>query len=492
MPEMFNPTKPPVLRCNGFQFCRDRFTLEDTDIARVEGPRLHGLLHPETLSLQGRMVAAEEARKLFKKDFFAAQLRFYGIEFRMSSKVADLRSLLEESVHHGKCDVVPEPIARLEQRMCLEYESMYQAWKKQVRAWDEEKRQRETEAKAREKERQDAAFAQCKTPSEKASYDLQRFMDFYYLNEGKPDKSKTPAPMVLQIHPRGLDKKLSLHDLSQRYDLHTKFCMSHEGPRHCIGWDRDAVYRLADNINKEKKEAERRERDTDYQRCVARARQRCQSQGNTSFELRQCVGSYSIECDAALKFDKRYENNLTMDISTAGNETLIAAYDFGVIKGTMLLSLSEENLDAITGAVSKQQYYSDYDDEEYDEDSDEATNTLAKTVPKTVANKRAAGGPSNASKKRKRIPTLSRRVYYRLRGQETGEGQIIPDSAPGHLEFLSDGCTKFVGLAYDFPYIDRNVRFLGYKVSEQPLKKPDPWDAFSYGTYGLASTGRWN
>ncbi|KAK8163813.1 hypothetical protein IWX90DRAFT_415637 [Phyllosticta citrichinensis] len=286
--------------------------------------------------------------------------------------------------------------------------------------------------------------------------------------------------MVLQIQSRGLDQKLGFHDLAKRYDLHAEFCMSYEGPRHCIGWDRDAVFRLADNINKENKEAERRERDADYQRCVARARQRCQSQGNTSFELRQCVGSYSIECDAALKFNKRYENKLTMDISTAGNETLIAAYDFGVMKGTMLLSLSEENLDAITRAVSKPQYDSDYDDEEYYEDGDEATNTLAKTVAKTGASKRAAGGPANASKKRKRIPTLSRRVYYRLRGQETGEGQIIPDPAPGHLEFLSDGCTKFVGLAYDFPYIDSYVRFLGYKVSEKPLKKPDPWDAFSY------------
>ncbi|WQF75350.1 hypothetical protein CDEST_00364 [Colletotrichum destructivum] len=61
----------------------------------------------------------------------------------------------------------------------------------------------------------------------------------------------------------------------------------------------------------------------------------------------------------------------------------------------------------------------------------------------------------------------------------------------GHLDFLDDRGAEFVGLAYEFPYIGRNVEFRGYKVSDAPRKKPEPWGSFSSVAYEYARAARW-
>ena len=70
------------------------------------------------------------------------------------------------------------------------------------------------------------------------------------------------------------------------------------------------------------------------------------------------------------------------------------------------------------------------------------------------------------------------RVYYRMKGYETDEGQSFGVRA-GHLDFVSDGMTTFYGLAYFFPYLARNVTFQGFRVSNHPREvseaRPSLW-----------------
>lgn len=101
----------PILKRDGFQFCQGVFSVDN--VGRVGGSRLHELFNPSTLRLKrDQNNAAEEARKLFKKAFFAAQLRYYGISFRSSLSSADLSSLLEDAVRQGKVKKNPHLCAR--------------------------------------------------------------------------------------------------------------------------------------------------------------------------------------------------------------------------------------------------------------------------------------------------------------------------------------------------------------------------------------------
>lgn len=165
----------------------------------------------------------------------------------------------------------------------------------------------------------------------------------------------------------------------------------------------------------------------------------------------------------------------------------------------MLLGLSEEVLDKMAEPESHSDSASDCgspDDDDDDDDEEEESDRDQKhkgkkRLAKAVSNEKAHGAGPGA-KRGKMMPSLSRRVYYRLRGRETGEGQILPDIESGHLDFMSDRCAKFEGLADYFPYVGKNVEFRGFKVSDKPRKKPDDWDAFSYQAYEYARKARWS
>lgn len=96
--------QPPILKRNGFQLRNRVFSVDN--IERVDGSRLHELFNPSTLRHpRDQKDTAKEAQKLFKKAFFAAQLRFYEIPFKVSSNKPQLHLLLRDAVRQGK--VIP-------------------------------------------------------------------------------------------------------------------------------------------------------------------------------------------------------------------------------------------------------------------------------------------------------------------------------------------------------------------------------------------------
>ena len=92
------PTRPTLKR-DGFELYENQFTV--SGYARVEAKRLKQLFNPE-IRKTGQVKARKDAKKLFKKEFFAAQLRHYDIKFKASGKVAEIRGLLETSLEQGK------------------------------------------------------------------------------------------------------------------------------------------------------------------------------------------------------------------------------------------------------------------------------------------------------------------------------------------------------------------------------------------------------
>ncbi|KAK7540262.1 hypothetical protein IWX46DRAFT_201750 [Phyllosticta citricarpa] len=68
-----------------------------------------------------QLKARKDAKKLFKKPFFAAQLKYHDIKFKSSRKVDDLRNLLEESIRqvrpsarlHLERDIIKTPLRLL-------------------------------------------------------------------------------------------------------------------------------------------------------------------------------------------------------------------------------------------------------------------------------------------------------------------------------------------------------------------------------------------
>ena len=100
--------EPPVLKRQGFTVRERWFGVEGG--SRVGGARLRELFNPQNLRIKrDQKHATEEAKKLFSKPFFAAQLRYYAIKFPSNYRIDQLKNLLKESVSAGKVTFCPPP-----------------------------------------------------------------------------------------------------------------------------------------------------------------------------------------------------------------------------------------------------------------------------------------------------------------------------------------------------------------------------------------------
>ncbi|KAF9877477.1 hypothetical protein CkaCkLH20_05177 [Colletotrichum karsti] len=473
--------EPPVLSRDGFQIIGDTITVQGDE--RMSCLKLKkALTHDQT------------------KGFYVAQLRHYGISFPPSASKARVKNTLIEAVREGKCDKVPDAVLRVQDVLRREYEALSKQWKIDCKAWE----------KARDKtKREDEAFLNCKTPGEKANYDLGRFMELYFLTNGKPDEEKTPGPIALY----DLKDAKKVEGLAKRVPgLQTVTCPGRDEKRvTCIGWDKFLLSNLNYDIVKDAYEHEKQKIDDpcgaamrEHREYVAEKREHesltDQKKPGTSFDVERCKGSYFVQCKAVMNgYDVSPKHVLTMDVKIGKDGLLLAAYDFGMIEGTMLLSASEEKLDSLVQMDCDEDSERRNDDEEddygADDPGDDGWKPGQKTLKNTAASRKrpasASSGKGVTKKKKRMLPSLSRRVYFRLRGRETGEGDIHDTPEPGHLDFLDSDCSQFMGLAYEFPYIGKNVEFKGYKVSDSPRKKHEPWSNFSSQAWGYAKAARW-
>lgn len=353
---------------------------------------------------------------------------------------------------------------------------LYEKWQKDVQEWDANDRRKRLEE-----------LNKCKTPGDNANYDLDLFLEHYFTTNGQPDHHKTPEPLSLE----GFHDRLGLHlKAGEVPGLYTKSGGSQDNRTLCIGWDTKAVDALAASINTRAREAEKHEREMKWtqamkahEQFVSTLKPPPPSRGRKAklhFDLEKCEGSYIIKCDPVTDGWKHLNSHiLTMDIFPGEGNSLRANFDFGIIVGAMLLSNDEENLDDLAGS---------HNESGTEESDDEETKKSRKRSIKKGTRGANKGRPS---KKKKITPSLSRRVFYRLRGKETGEGEILPDVEAGEIDFLNDDCTKFSAVAYEFPYLGSSVDFSGYKISNTPKGFAKDWNDYSEAAYERARIGRW-
>ncbi|KAK8188806.1 uncharacterized protein BKA78DRAFT_296862 [Phyllosticta capitalensis] len=331
------------------------------------------------------------------------------------------------------------------------------------------------------------AFANCSTPSERAKQDPVRFLEFYFLTDGTSDRTKTAEPLALD----GLDSpsRAELHELAGDIGgLHTKSGGADKNRILFIGWGHSAVWDLARDLEKQEERRQAAEREAVWEVMMKGHYDFVSELGQKSprpFELQNCKGSYIVRCS---EITTGYSEGpkLTLDISSGADGSLQAAYELGVIEGTMLLDPSEERVAALAIELD-----SDSDEDVDEEEEPEEDNDEEERQP-TAARKRAAPVPAGpAAKKQRTLPPNHRRLFFRMRGRETGEGEIFYDPEPGHIDFTDDDCTHFVGLMYDNFLLDKNTEFEGFKVSSKPRMGAEEWSCFSEGSHEYARVARW-
>ncbi|KAL7946097.1 hypothetical protein V8C42DRAFT_322465 [Trichoderma barbatum] len=487
VPDVQEPQQPTLKR-KGFHFCQGVLTVGY--INRIDGRHLRELFKPSTVKdMRDEKKIKEKARKLFTKSFFAAQLRHYDISFQSSSSSGELRLLLKDAVSEGKCDHVPKSVMELEASMRAEYEPLRRKWEGDYAAWNAEDRRRS-----------DEASESFKTPE--GTIDYTRYVDPYDLTDGRLDKPKPTAALAQRRFREGsqshgiAEKAFSMDVASDSLSLDREFC---------IGFYNEEDLELVESESDRQKAKWEQELER-HQKYVAKMQSKGASKGVNkrpkAFNLDRCQGSYIIQCDeTADNWPELIQGRTaTLDISSGKGQTLRAAYDFGLIKGTMILSLSEDTLQAVVGEASTtpKASFRNEDNEAEDDEGDFDLHDFSSGKKRKLGKASLAQTTGSAAlqhanaKRRKTTPLPSRRVYFWFRGRETGEGEIFYEPEPGHIDFMSDDCATFTGLMYSCTYVGNNVKFQGYKVSDKPQAKPEKWKAFSEEAHERERVGRWN
>lgn len=277
-----------------------------------------------------------------------------------------------------------------------------------------------------------------------------------------------------------------------------------------IGWDRDEIMRLGKEWDAREREAEKARRKSKWAENMEAHKQyiagRQTKNGNTEgedgnskpFDLSRLTGSYVIRCDAI--FDQwnteHTGDTLTMDVAAApsSGDMLVAAYNLGIIRGTMTLSLSDDALKEMfdppedeesedSGSDEEDENNEDKEDEEDKKDGEDGIDTEEPTSGKKRKASLKQEEDEDASleqpaKKRKTAtqPTPSRRVYLRIEGYETGNGEELHVPDPGYIDFTSNDCIAFEGLMKTLTYVGNKVKFEGYKISDEPQREPEVFE----------------
>ncbi|KAJ4415611.1 hypothetical protein N0V82_007245 [Gnomoniopsis sp. IMI 355080] len=336
------PPEKPIIKMNGFAIRNGVVTYLGYE--RCTNERLQQLFHPERHcnrpSSPGTLERLRnEASELFSRDFFRSQLYFYGIRFDRDATEAELHSLLDKAILAKQCILPPALILE----NILELTDAYH---------------REVSAREKVVERE-KPWAQLETPSERASHDLDRFMELYFLTDGQPDRAKKPEPLALF----GITNDHVIEKIRQRAaqvpGLEVAIALS--GPEHiiCLGWDRADVCGLAgeiENIGKHKpKEAvqdrleeamQAQRKFIETERSEATVLKQSSTRSPEVLALLMARGSFTLQCKTVTdRFpDVPNISKLALDISDSAaknGETLRAAVDLGVFRGTAVLSFSQ-------------------------------------------------------------------------------------------------------------------------------------------------------
>ncbi|KAI8268541.1 hypothetical protein K4K58_004991 [Colletotrichum sp. SAR11_239] len=194
------------------------------------------------------------------------------------------------------------------------------------------------------------------------------------------------------------------------------------------------------------------------------------------FDIQKCCGSYRMRCS---KIEDQWptDDDMKLDVWAGKHGLLKAACDFGAFEGTMIMSESEELLDAICDLDQPDEENAGLSKYNQDDSSESSEDDQPARSKKRAAQGNLSGAPA---KKTKTAPKDCHRIYYRMRVADTGTGDLDDDTRSGYLDFSGGehpraGYSHFVGFANDFCCLSGKMEFNGKKVAKTPQKWPESW-----------------
>lgn len=416
-----------------------RFLVEPGRLERIEGSELRKMFLPKLTPL-GR-------RALNNSDFVRCQLMHYGVQFEDKEFSGNGTLLLKRVLQAGKCDQVPEHILQLKEQM-------------------------------------HAQFLEKCSPSTLVTKPTWA-MEKYFLTSGRPDRTKTTAVVSLPLPRRSQYRSQCLIDAADKVPgLNHEKAFGPETQMIFMGWDAAAVKEEAREYPAkaareqaetcEKREQARDKMHQDYLKTLTRTKG-----GSKATRDRSPVGNYIVN---SAPFDDYFTDGRKWDLKLKIKQTdapgvFQADFDFGVLKGVMMICADEEALEEYCREADREE---DPDESgSLDDDATEASESEEETSKQ--GSKRKASGPgfqvSKKSRQRNARDPPPRKYWLQLKCREL-EGQIYFDARHGSIDFDDNNLASFQGNA-DFPSMGRDVSFYARKISDKPSRSMAEWTDYS-------------
>ncbi|KAI8948633.1 hypothetical protein F4801DRAFT_556433 [Xylaria longipes] len=349
----------------------------------------------------------------------------------------------------------------------------------------------------------DTAFAMIDQPDIKtdhptleALFDPERFLAKYFLDglRGTPMPGKQKKPLVLEswvTYSDCFEKLLQAAKHAPGLLINRTTKPAQDTRWRCsegcviVGWAKQVIPQMeswkSEIARLKVAEAKRVEREKEKAILAtlkphidyARAHRSAQSGPFTPGHL---VGSYMMHC-RQLQDEYRCElSSMTLDVhAPTSTHGAIAAFNFGVIEGTMLLASSEESLELLR----EEQAVRSSDEEEEEEITDSeyfaASGKRKTTAPRRAGIKhfkRRLGGDH---------PPNPGRFYLQWAGCKTGSAYLVLDEdhlRTGYFDLDKTGMTARGEFKYRELFGGKNLVFTLLKIADTPRNKPDAWSSY--------------
>lgn len=334
-------------------------------------------------------------------------------------------------------------------------------------------------------------------PTLEAYFDLDRFLARYFLDglRGQPAPEKQREPLVLErwvgdddiaekliqatSHLPGLLVQAAVKPAKDTGWGHGEKCV-------VVGWAKQVVPSVK-SLESEVAQAEMRttkKEERDKEKAIlakvkphidyARAHRPPPSD---PFTLNHLVGSYIMHCRQLQDEYGCDLGSMTLDIhAPTSSHGVVAAFDFGLVEGTMLLATSEEALELLREEQPARESQSESEGEYVHHGN---------FVP---SGKRKATDSSRTSirpfKRRLGVTEPSRnpgRIYLQWAGCQTGNSYLVLDEEhkrTGHFDLDKSGLTAWGQFCYNELFGADPLVFTLLKVASRPRKGPDQWSSY--------------
>ncbi|KAI0380266.1 hypothetical protein F5Y04DRAFT_282030 [Hypomontagnella monticulosa] len=410
---------------DGFEFSFGRFFAYPGRVEYVESATLRKLFLPGV---------TQEAKELVRNNpyFVRGQLRHYGVSYDESELTGDGIDVFKAMLEEGELDVVPEDIQILRNQLST-------LWYDQL------------------------------TLEELGDSYPERLIRKCFLNVfGEPDPAKITDVLTVPLLPGSTYRVGKLIDAVHQVDgLH---CERREDSLY-IGWDPaavgDAVQGLVEGGEWEK---QKEKADMEDEIMTKHSKYALMARLTNDPATWSPVGSYAVTC-GVIQDNSRGECgeriHMTLNIHEPDEYGYFwANLDFGVVEGVMILGSHQSDLDEYCAAVERAEMAIDADDVETQRELDEAPQR-----------KKTTSDLSN-----------SNTLFFRWRGMETAEGDLLTNDESGIITFQDPEFTTFTG-EMDISIVGDDVIFFARKVSGVAESRHASW--LDYTEHTQMEQHRW-